>query len=209
MKSHGVGLVAFLVPLIFCASLNAQTAQPVAIQVSGLVHQSYDESLRWEWGGEGQVRWTRGAWSLGAGVRYTVSTENGEDNFGGSFEYHVSTFGLFLEPRFVFITLWGRFGFYLHARLGVTRISENASGTRPVRDQMGELTGMLEPFSDEGTAIAPEASFGPGILIALTSRVNLDLGGTVGYARWGERIQNRPGWYEFVGGRIGIVIGID
>ncbi len=208
MKSHRIGPFALLGPLIFCSSLSAQTDQPLSVQASGLVHQSYDESLRWEWGGEGQVRWTRGSWSLGAGARYTVSMQNEEDGSAPSFEYHVSTLGLFLEPRLVFITFWNRFGLYIHARIGVTGISEKESGTSPVLDQMGAPTGILEPFSVEGTSIAPEANFGPGLLIRLTRRVNLDMGGTVGYARWGERVQGRPGWYEFVGGRVGLVIGI-
>ena len=70
MKSHRVNPVVFLVSWIFCSSLNAQTDQPVAVQVSGLLNWT-DTNQRWESGVEGQMRWSRGAWSFGVGVQYT------------------------------------------------------------------------------------------------------------------------------------------
>ena len=213
MKSQCIGPVAFLVPLIFCSSLSAQTAQPFSVQVSGLSH-AMDYGDRWDWGGEGQVRWTRGAWSFGAGVQYTFGREKADDEFT-SFDYHVSTLGIFLEPRFVFMVLADRFGLYVHARPAVSRISENESGTLRINDEFGTTIG-LDPYSLEGTSMALSGYGGPGILVRLTSSMNLDLGGAVGYAWWKQRVQasdtrdsrTRPKWFFSKGAWIGLVIGM-
>ena len=220
MKTHRLVSVAFLVSSIFCSSLNAQTDQPVAVQLSGLFNRT-DTNDRWEWGGEGQVRWTGEAWSLGVGVQYTHSQQNlnligfggFEDPAFGSYDYGVSTLGLFLEPRFVFMAFADRFGLYLHGRVAVSRVSENESGQLPVFDMFGNPV-ALDPYTLEANSfIAPSAFLGPGLLMRLNSRVNLDLGFTGGYAWWGDRtrvpdVSSRPKFFFSMGGRVGIVIGI-
>ena len=221
MKSYHVGPVVFIVSWIFCSSLSAQTDQPVAVQVSGLFNRT-DTNDRWEWGGEGQVRWTGEAWSLGVGVQYTHSQQNlnlisnndgFEDPAFGSYDYSVSTLGLFLEPRFVFMAFADRFGLYLHGRVTVSRVSENESGQLPVFDIGGNPV-ALDPYTLEANSfVAPSAYLGPGLLMRLNSRANLDLGFTGGYAWWGDRtrvpdVSSRPKFFFSMGAWVGIVIGI-
>jgi len=133
-----------------------------------------------------------------------------------------STLGLFLEPRFVFTVFWDRVGLYFLSGVAVSRISLNQSGTREVlepgfSDVSQSGTGSLESFSFEATRISLTAYGGPGLLIRLTSRVNLDLAGILGLSLWGEpnpRVEpdyprvNANGNGSTVGGRVGLVIGI-
>jgi len=208
MKPHRVGPVAFLVPIIFCASLSAQTDQPFAVQVSGFAQKANEDFETLDLGVEGQIRWTRGAWSLGAGVQYTSA---GVDNnlgtersfFEGSsgsqmvltastvFDYDVSTLGLFLEPKFVVLVFMDRFGLYASGRVAVFRMTESALGTRHEWDPVGGFQMMggwraPEVYSPEETRTGFGAYLGLGLLVRLTSRVNLDLGATGGGAKWGE-----------------------
>ena len=207
MKPHRVGPVAFLVPIIFCSSLSAQTDRPFAVQVSGFAQQANDENNVLDLGVEGQIRWTRGAWSLGAGVQYTSDGEDNNlgielspfDGFSGSggvpiantvFDYDVSTLGLFLEPKFVVLVFMDRFGLYVSGRVAVFRMTERALGTRQEWDPVGgfQMLGGLrapEVYSVEGARTGFGAGLGLGLLVRLTSRVNLDLGATGGGAQWG------------------------
>ena len=199
MKSHPLGPVAFLVPMIFCSSLSAQSDQPFAVQVSGIVQQTNDEFETF--GVEGQIRWTRGAWSLGAGVQYTsdrddnnVASELSENfNFVNAnivFDYDLSTLGLFLEPKFVVLVFMDRFGLYASGRVAVLRMTESSLGTRQEWDPVGGFQNMggwraPEVYSTEGTRTGFGAYLGLGLLVRLTSRVNLDLGATGGGTKWG------------------------
>ncbi len=133
-----------------------------------------------------------------------------------------STLGLFLEPRFVFTVFWDRVGLYFLSGVAVSRISLIQSGTREElepgsTDGLSLGTGRLESFSFEATRTGLTAYGGPGLLIRLTSRVNLDLGGILGLSLWGEpnpRVEpdyprvNANGNGSTVGGRVGLVIGI-
>ena len=133
-----------------------------------------------------------------------------------------STFGLFLEPRFVFTVFWDRVGLYFLSGVAVSRISLNQSGTREElepgsSDVLSLGTGRLESFSFEATRTSLTAYGGPGLLIRLTSRVNLDLSGIWGFSLWGEpnpRVEpdypqvNISGGGYTGGGRVGLVIGI-
>ena len=206
MKPHRVGPVAFLVPMIVCSPLGAQTDRPFSLQVSGVGQQARGEST-WDWGVEGQIRWTRGAWSLGAGVQYTFDREDNRQGselspsdllagFGGVpianivYDYDVSTLGLFLEPKFVVLVFMDRFGLYVSGRVAVFRMTEDALGTRQEFDPVGgfQMSGGLrapEVYSVEGARTGFGAGLGLGLLVRLTSRVNLDLGATGGRAQWG------------------------
>jgi len=155
----------------------------------------------WEKGVEGQIRWTRGAWSLGAGVQFT----SGEWINSFSSAYDASTLGFFLEPRVVVGVLGSRVGLYIFGRMSFARISEK---------EFGPSNGG---FSVEGTRNSLAAYLGPGFLIRLGSRVNLDLGITGGYTRWGEAdttgVPPFSSWgdskgFFVLGGGVGFVIGI-
>ena len=225
MKSHRVGPVAFLVPLILCSSLSAQTDQPFSVQVSGLALWTDEVSGSqggWDPSVEGQIRWTGGAWSFGVGVQST-STSRGEKETIPSSEgfvsvslfsdYDASTLGFFIEPRFVVAVFADRFGLYVFSRVAVSRISEKESGTR-----LGETAPQeAEAYSIEGARTGLAAYVGPGLLVRLTSHVNLDLGLTAGFSSWGEpdpRVEpdftgwnSSKSWYV-LGGWVGLVIGI-
>ncbi len=240
MKPHRVGPVAFLVPMILCSSLSAQTDRPFSVQVSGVGQRANDEFFnKVDLGVEGQIRWTRGAWSLGAGVQYT---SHGEDNrqgselsspfdefsgFGGDpiadviYDYDVSTVGLFLEPKFVVLVFMDRFGLYVSGRVAVFRMTESALGTRQEWDPVGGFQMMggsraPEVYSAEGTRTGFGAYLGLGLLVRLTSRVNLDLGATGGGAQWGgsdfelnfDQHEIFPPEQLTLGVWVGLVIGI-
>ena len=100
------------------------------------------------------MRWTRGAWSFGAGVQYTANREDHRrgselspsdflEGLGGdpianiAFDYDVSTLGLFLEPKFVVLVFMDRFGLYVSGRVAVFRNTESLLGTRQEWD-MGD-----------------------------------------------------------------------
>ena len=190
---HRLGPVAFLVSLIFCSSLSAQTDQPLSVQVSGLALWTDEVSGTlggWDRSMEGQIRWTRGAWSFGSGVQSTTYKQTGNFSGQGIFDYDASTLGIFLEPKFVVTVFADRFGLYVFGRMTLARITENESGTRP---ELVELpggghtdTGQLEAYSVDETRTSLAAFAGPGLLIRLTSYVNLDLGVTGGFAYWGQ-----------------------
>ena len=80
----------------------------------------------------------------------------------------------------MFVVFGDRFGLYVHSRVAMSRITENETGTR-------SGTGGTEAYSVEGITRTGFAAYvGPGLLIRLTSHVNLDLGVSAGYVRWGE-----------------------
>ena len=110
-----------------------------------------------------------------------------------------------------------RFGLYVHSRVTVSRMTESDSGGTPGVDP---LSGQQVVYSVEGTRNGIAAYAGPGLLLRLTSRTNLDLGVTLGGAYWGEPDtglgpeQNPSGWlrgpkdFFVVGMWVGLVIGI-
>ena len=153
---------------------------------------------------EGQIRWTRGAWSLGAGVQSTSNEQKGtdpffspgpdglmgtSDDFDNQWDYDASTLGLFLEPRFVVAVFADRFGLYVFGRLTWGMMTDNESGTFPTAlAPIGTLDVPTQaaPYSLGVTRTTYMANVGPGLLICLTSHVNLDLGVSAGKAWWGD-----------------------
>ena len=212
MKSYRVGPIAFLVALIFCSSLGAQTDQPFAVQVSGVVLQADQEfSNGRDLGVEGQIRWTRGAWSFGAGVQYTSKrVEDATYDSQHHFDYEMNWLGLFLEPKFVVLVFGNRFGLYVSGRVAVSRMTDAEVGTRGVFDPSSQSV-TPEAYSAEVTRTGLATLIGPGLLIRLTSHVNLDLGITGGFAAWGEvdvEMQTIHPDNKTYGVWVGLVIGI-
>lgn len=135
--------------------VGAQTAQKFSIQASALGVQLTgidNEDLAFGGGGEIQVRWNPSAFSLGLGFQTTRH----------DLEPNSVTFkGGFLEPRYVVGAIGESVGVYVSGRL----MSLNAT-----------FLILGSEIEIDGSAV----SGGGGILIRLGSRVNGDLGLTVG-----------------------------
>jgi hypothetical protein len=157
------------------AALPAQTAQPISIQLSGLYEGlSGDafEDVRPGTGVEAQLRYTRGAWSVGLGYqllehryRYcALPTSSGAclaDIVG-----RIRGSGIFFEPRYVFDAGSDVYAPYVSGRFSIVKQSDKGD---PLYD-----------FSVTGSS----ANGGGGVLFRLTPRINFDIGGTVGYTRF-------------------------
>ncbi len=132
-----------------------------------------------------------------------------------------ATLGFFLEPRFVVGVYADRVGLYVFTWVAVSRISETEAGTRSVElEFVGiplNVPTQPEAYSVDVTRTSLAAYVRPGLLIRLTSHVNLDLGLTPGFSSWGEpdpRVEpdftgwnSTKSWYV-LGGWVGLVIGI-
>ncbi len=151
-------LVPSLVALtvVFAGTASAQTAQRFSIQLSALGVQLtgvQNQELAFGGGGELQVRWNPSAFSIGIGGQTTRHEIEGTTT---------ATFkGGFIEPRFIVTTLGDYVALYLSGRLMSI-------------DATFELLGLQR--SIEGFAV----SGGGGLLIRLGSRLNGELGLTVG-----------------------------
>lgn len=156
-------------------ALCAQTAQAISVQLSGLYEgltgDAFDD-VRPGFGFEAQLRYTRGAWSVGLGYqqvrhdyRYcALPTSTGAclADIAGD----IRGSGVFFEPRYVFDAGSDVYAPYMSGRFSV--VKQNSVGD-PLYD-----------FSVTGSS----ANAGGGVLFRLTPRVNFDLGGTVGYTRF-------------------------
>lgn len=135
--------------------VEAQTAQKFSIQASALGVQLTgidNDDLAFGGGGEIQLRWNPSAFSLGIGFQ---STRHDLEPNSVTFK------GGFLEPRYVVGAIGESVGVYLSGRL----MSLNAT-----------FLILGSEIEIDGSAV----SGGGGILIRLGSRVNGDLGVTVG-----------------------------
>lgn len=172
-----VGLVLTL-PLCWTEAA-AQTAQPFSIQASALGAQLTaieNEDLAFGGGGEIQFRWNPSAFSIGAGFQTT--RHELEPN-------HVTFSGGFLEPRYVLGAVGNSVAIYASGRL--MRLT-------------AEFLILDTEISIDGTAV----SGGGGILIRLGSRVNADLGLTVGK----EWYEGEPADGATVITRLGLAVGL-
>jgi hypothetical protein len=155
--------------------LRAQTAQPISVQLSGLYEGlSGDafEEVRPGAGVEAQLRYTRGAWSVGLGYqavrhryRYCAlpaSTGVCIADING----RITGSGIFFEPRYVFDAGSDVFAPYVSGRFSIVR--QNDTGD-PLFD-----------FSVTGSS----ANGGGGVLFRMTPRVNFDAGATFGFTRF-------------------------
>lgn len=141
-------------------ALPAQSAQAVSIQASGLYNGVYGgvfTGLKHGFGAEGQIRYTPGALSIGAGFQYTThGLENRSED--------IRLYGGFLEPRYRIHTGSNVVAPYLSARLSLLKVGFSG----------GDLT-LTSSFI--------QVNGGGGLLYRLGPRLNLDLGATFGYNR--------------------------
>jgi hypothetical protein len=169
-------LVALALPW---SAARAQTAQRWSIQVSALGVQLTGEpndELAFGGGGELQVRWNPSAFSLGVGGQTTVHELR---------SVTVTYKGGFLEPRYVLTTFGDLVALYGSARLMTLSATFDFQGIKREID---------------GWAL----SGGGGLLIRLGSRVNGDLGLTVGKEFYNGNATDGA----TVVSRIGIAIGL-
>ena len=155
--------------------LPAQTAQPISVQLSGLYEGLAGEAFEDVQPGPGfeaQLRYTRGAWSLGLGYqavrhayRYCALATSGGVCIA-EIEGDINGSGLFFEPRYVFDAGSDVFAPYVSGRFSIVRQRDNGD---PLYD-----------FSVTGSS----ANGGGGLLFRVTPRVNFDAGATFGYTRF-------------------------
>jgi hypothetical protein len=192
--------------------LRAQTAQPISVQLSGLYEglagDAFDD-VRPGVGFEGQLRYTRGAWSVGLGYQTTrhryrycaLAASNGSGclaNIAG----RINGSGIFFEPRYVFDAGSDVFAPYVSGRFSIVK-----------QNDVGD---PLYDFSVTGSS----ANGGGGVLFRVTPRINFDIGATVGYTRFTSyRAVDRQTGAQFSGStggasgsnfvvRAGVAIGI-
>jgi hypothetical protein len=143
--------------------LNAQSAQAISLQVSGLYNGVFGnvfDGLQDGVGGEAQIRYTPGALSLGAGFQYT---RHGLDIRPEDTELY----GGFFEPRYRIHTGSNVIAPYISARFSLLKVGFTG-GDLSVSSSFIQLNG------------------GGGLLYRMGPRVNLDLGATFGYNRLGS-----------------------
>ena len=153
--------LAMTVPL--SRRLEAQSAQAISIQFSGLYNGVYGDvftGLQNGFGGEGQIRYTPGALSIGAGFQYTNhGLENRPED--------TRLYGGFLEPRYRIHTGSNVVAPYVSARLSLLKVGFSG----------GDLS-LSSSFI--------QVNGGGGLLYRLGPRLNLDMGATFGYNRLGS-----------------------
>jgi hypothetical protein len=139
---------------------SAQTAQKFSLQGSFLGVQLTgiaNDELAFGGGGEIQIRYNPGAFSIGVGGQTTLHELDGNT---------ITFKGGFLEPRYVFLVGSDRVAPYLSARLMTLEARFLVLGIEATR---------------EGSAV----SGGGGLLVRLGSRLNADLGLTFGKESYG------------------------
>jgi hypothetical protein len=158
-------LIAGVCSVMAFQGLQAQSAQRLSFQASGLfINLMGDAFSNAEsgYGFEAQVRYTPSALSLGVGFQFTRHTLEGTD-------LHANLVGGFFEPRYVFSTSSTSLFPYLSGRFYVVRLSS---------------TNDAQQIKTTSTGVA--ANGGGGVLVRVAPRVNIDLGATFGYCKFGE-----------------------
>jgi hypothetical protein len=198
---------------VICTSsiLGAQTAQPISIQLSGLYEGlagSAFGKVRPGPGFEAQMRYTRGAWSVGIG--YQRLTHRYDFCFlplsgggcGRIIPAKIVGSGAFFEPRYVFDTGSDIYAPYISGRFSIVRQTDDG-----------------DPLY-ESSFTGSSANAGGGLLFRLSPRINFDIGGTVGYTRFSSyRAEDRQTGAVLSGStggesgsnfvlRVGVAIGI-
>ena len=159
---------------------NGQNSQPFSVQASGIYSDLFGDqftALKAGTGFEAQLRYTRGAKSLGGGVQYTVHGDSDADRDGQ--DAKINLVGLFLEPRYVINVGSSRAAPYLSARLAVARFDVRVNFSN----------GEVLTFNSNGVTM----NGGGGILVSLTPRVNLDAGATLGYSNYNDTVGDVSG----------------
>jgi hypothetical protein len=162
---HRAYLLLFSLAVVtrFSGEAEAQTAQAISVQFSGLYNGVFGnvfQGLQDGFGGEAQIRYTPGALSVGAGFQYTTHglEMRPEDT---------RLYGGFLEPRYRIHTGSNVIAPYVSARFSLLKVGFSG-GDLSVSSTFIQLNG------------------GGGLLYRLGPRLNLDLGATYGYNRLGS-----------------------
>jgi hypothetical protein len=149
--------------VLFAGEVEAQSAQAISLQVSGLYNGLYGEvfeNLNNGMGGEAQIRYTPGALSLGVGAQYTTHS------LDSPFTEDAQLLGAFFEPRYRIYIRSNVVAPYVSARFAWQNIGFS-----------GDDLSMSADFI--------QLNAGGGLLYRLGPRLNLDLGATFGYNRLG------------------------
>jgi len=197
----GLSLGAFLFGGVASAGhLEAQSAQKWSVQISGIGVGGGGDAfggVSTGWGGEAQIRYTPGSFSVGVGFQY--SSHDFEDPELTQ-TVPVKYYGPFLEPRYVLDIHSSKLATYLSARLAW--LSQSAD---------------FQEFAATAKGSGFQINGGGGVLVRLSDRINLDLGATFGTIHFGDYIVKQDG--EEIGrvdggngtnfvGRVGVAIGI-
>jgi hypothetical protein len=157
------GLVLWVILGTLCGDLEAQSAQPFSLQASGLINGVFGDvftGLQDGIGGEGQLRYTPGALSVGAGFQFTIHELEGRTE-------NARLYGGFIEPRYRIHAGSNVVAPYVSARVSVLKVGFSG-GDLSLSSTFIQLNG------------------GGGVLVRLGSRFNLDSGATFGYNRLGN-----------------------
>jgi hypothetical protein len=156
-------LVAVVAAMIALGDLEAQSAQALSLQVSGLYNGVFGNvftGLQDGLGAEAQIRYTPGALSVGAGFQYTThELENRMED--------TRLYGGFLEPRYRIHTGSNVIAPYVSTRFSLLKVGFSG-GDLSLSSSFLQLNG------------------GGGVLYRLGPRINVDLGATYGYNRMGR-----------------------
>jgi hypothetical protein len=195
------GVVAFT---LAAGSASAQTGQKLSVQGSLLYSDLFGDqfpTLTAGFGGEVQLRYTPGAMSWGAGIQYTMHGDSEAEEDGH--DPNVKLLGVFVEPRYVINTGSSRTAPYLSARLAYAQFDVEVNFS----------DGDVLTFTSNGVTL----NVGGGLLVNLASRVNLDVGATVGYSNYKDTVGNTDfqGPFDQPGGsganvvvRLGLAVGL-
>jgi hypothetical protein len=183
------------------SAAGAQAAQRYSFQASGLytaLNGDAYENISNGVGVEAQLRINPSALSFGAGFQYT---HHDIDEPSGLIEGTVTLWGAFFEPRYVVNTGSNIFAPYFASRLAV------------LRQNLDVDTGGGTSATAHATGV--QLNVGGGVLWAMTPRLNLDIGATYGYIKFGEPEFDSPDIEaneNDAGGnlvfRVGLAIGI-
>jgi hypothetical protein len=162
-----VALAAALMPAV----ARAQTSQRLSVQGSLLYADIYGDNFFAVGGGlgfEAQLRYTPSALSIGAGVQYTRHNDVAAEADGH--EGQIELLGLFVEPRYTIYIGSDNVAPYVAARVAIARLH------------------LFNDFStgEELTWTSPGVTLngGGGLLVRLSSRLNLDVGASAGFTHY-------------------------
>jgi hypothetical protein len=158
-----LALIALVAGLLRSEAIEAQSAQAISLQFSGLYNGVFGNvftGLQDGIGVEGQIRYTPGALSIGAGFQYTThGLENRMED--------TRLYGGFVEPRYRIHTGSNVAAPYLSARFSLLKVGFSG-GDLSLSSNFIQLNG------------------GGGVLYRIGPRLNLDFGATYGYNRLGS-----------------------
>ena len=163
MPTFGPWLVPWIILGTICGDLEAQSAQPFSLQVSGLVNGVFGDvftGLQDGIGTEAQFRYTPGALSVGAGFQFTVHQLRGRTE-------NARLYGGFIEPRHRIHVGSNVVAPYVSGRFSLLKVGFSG-GDLSLSSTFMQLNG------------------GGGLLTRLSSRLNLDFGATFGYNHLGN-----------------------